>query len=209
MALTLYIGEYTRSSWSLRPWLVLKHFGIAFDTHVLRLSADYLAERLAVSPTGKVPMLVDDGLAIWDSLAICEYLAERFPSLALWPQDPTKRALARAVSAEMHAGFNALRTHLPFKILEHHPGFAVPEAAQADIARIVAIWVHCRQTYGQTGPYLFGDFCIADAFFAPVVTRLATYDVALNGIAAAYASLLSQHPALGDWITAAKQETSV
>ena len=202
----LIVGNKNYSSWSLRPWIALKVAGIAFDEERIPLYGPESKQRiLAFSPAGKVPCLVDGTLAIWDSLAICEYLAEKDPSL--WPREPAARAVARSVSAEMHSGFQNLRTHMSMNIRKRHPGKGRTPEALADIARIVAMWSDCLTRFGKEGPFLFGRFSIADAMYAPVVLRFRTYEVELPGACRAYADAVLALPAMQDWMAAAQAET--
>jgi glutathione S-transferase len=161
---------------------------------------------LAASPSGRVPVLRHGALTVWDSLAIGEYLAERYPRVGLWPKEAGARAVARAVTAEMHAGFAALRDHMPMDLRARHPGYGRGPGVAQDIARVVAIWEDCRARFGQGGDYLFGGFTLADAAFAPVATRFATYEVALEGTAAAYRDAVLTWPALEEWSAAARVE---
>lgn len=201
----LIIGNKNYSSWSLRPWLAMKVAGIAFDEHRIPLYGPGSKEQiLAYSPAGKVPCLVDGALRVWDSLAICEYLAEKHPGL--WPQDPAARAVARSISAEMHSGFANLRTHMSMNIRKRHPGKGRTPESLADVARIVAMWSDCRARHGKEGPYLFGKFSIADAMYAPVVLRFRTYEVELPADCRAYADAILALPAMQDWIAAAGAE---
>jgi len=197
--LKLVIGNKNYSSWSMRPWVLLTQAGIPFEEVQVWLGEPDTAAQIARhSPTGVVPVLMDTvngaELRIWDSLAICEYVAEKFPGKALWPADAAARAQARAVSAEMHSGFSALRSNMPMNIRNRYPGKGMAEGVAADIARVSAIWRECTERYG--GPFLFGEFSVADAMFAPVVFRLHTYGVALEGAAAAYAERMLAAPAL-------------
>ncbi|MCK9193169.1 MAG: glutathione S-transferase family protein, partial [Nevskia sp.] len=179
----LVIGNKNYSSWSLRPWLALKVAEIPFEEILIPLyQADSKARQLAFSPAGKVPILVDGAVTIWDSLAILEYVAEQYPDRGLWPRAIAARAHARSVSAEMHAGFAALRTAMPMNCRATLAGKGHTPEALADIARIAAIWGDCRARYGNDGPFLFGAFSNADAFYAPVVTRFLTYGVALPDV---------------------------
>lgn len=205
----LVIADKNYSSWSLRPWLLLKHFGIAFEEVLIELEEPTTkASILAFSASGKVPCLIDDdGFAVWDSLAIAETLAERYPQHALWPRDAKQRARARSVSAEMHAGFGALRSNMPMNIRKVKPGAGATPETLADIARVDAIWRACIAESG--GPFLFGEFSIADAMFAPVVMRFASYQPQLSAEAAAYAERLRALPALIDWVEAARRETHI
>ncbi|SDH74523.1 glutathione S-transferase [Paraburkholderia steynii] len=203
----LVIGDKNYSSWSMRPWLVLKHFGIAFEEVMVLLNeAESKASILEHSPSGKVPCLIaDDGVTVWDSLAICETLAERYPQHAMWPRDAVARGHARSVSAEMHSGFGALRNNMWMNIRASFPGKGATPEALADIARIDEIWSECLQTYG--GPFLFGEFTIADAMYAPVVMRFNTWQPKLSEAALAYSRRVTAQPAVKAWIDDALQET--
>jgi len=212
MSRTLIIGNKNYSSWSLRAWLALRHAGVAFDEHIVALDRPSTKpEILRHSPSGKVPCLIDAEVVVWDSLAICETANERYVPGALWPADAATRAHARAVSAEMHSGFAALRTHMPMDIRSSHldkGGTAAQRAdVAADIARIQAIWTDCLARSG--GPLLYGRFSIADAFFAPVVTRFRTYGVALPAALSSYAERVFALPAMQQWVAAASAETEV
>lgn len=202
----LIIGNKNYSSWSLRGWLAVKASGLPFEEIVIPLRQDDTKARiLAFSPSGKVPCLIEHGLAIWDSLAIAEYLAEVMPSL--WPQDASARALARSVSAEMHSGFQSLRSQMPMNIRGRYPDHPVsPEVAQ-DIQRIEAIWNECRNHFSSGGRYLFGAYSIADMMFAPACLRFETYGVKLTGLAGDYLQTMLAHPDLLEWIAAALAET--
>lgn len=209
-AVELVIANQNYSSWSLRPWLALKQAGLPFSVTVIPLRQDDTKARiLARSPSGKVPALIHNGLTVWDSLAICEYLAELAPDAGLWPADPATRAVARSVSAEMHSGFTALRSNMPMNIRGELPGWGRAPGVADDIARIEAIWTDLRQRCGAEGPYLFGGFTIADAMYAPVVSRFKTYGVTVNPTAQAYADAIQAHPAMQEWTTAALAETWV
>jgi glutathione S-transferase len=195
---TLVVGTKRFSSWSLRPWLLLKMAGAAFDEVEIALRQPDTKQRiLDWSPSGKVPLLVHGSLRIWDSLAICEYLAELFPGL--WPEDRTVRAQARSVAAEMHSGFMPLRQNCPMDIGAVTPmAEPLPEVA-ADIARIQALWADCRSRFGQGGPFLFGRFSVADAMYAPVVTRFRTYAIPLDAGSEAYCRAVEALPAMREW----------
>jgi len=208
--ITIYLGNKNYSSWSLRPWLALKQTGAAFDEEVIPL--DEAATRSTVlrfSPSGRVPALKHNELTVWGSLAICEYLAETFPAAKLWPDDKSARAVARAASGEMHSGFAALRDHLPMNMRSSFPNRGVTPEVQADINRITAIWRDCRKRFGAAGPFLFGGFTIADAMYAPVVSRFRTYKIELEAEAQAYADAVWALPALQEWLTAAKNEPMI
>ena len=205
--LALIIGNKNYSSWSLRPWLLMKQAGIPFREHYLPIrSATWQAQIHGLSPSGKVPALHDGAIRVWDSLAICEYLAERFPEKQLWPADAKARAEARSVSAEMHSGFMALRQNMFMNIRRRWPGRGRTPEALADIERITAIWNDYRNRYRAAGPFLFGRFSIADAMYAPVPLRFQTYGVELDGAAADYAQTLLGLPAMQEWVTAAHAE---
>lgn len=205
--LTLVIANKTYSSWSLRAWLALKMTGAAFEEIVVPLDQPTTASDIARhSPTGRVPVLKDGALTVWDSLAITEYLAERFPAAGLWPAEPDARAHARAVAAEMHSSFQALRQNMPMNVRAAKPGRGRTPEVMTDIARIAALWQDCRACYGAAGPFLFGPFTAADCFFAPVVTRFTTYGVALDPVCEAYAAAVSAWPALIEWCAGAAAE---
>ena len=203
----LVIGNKNYSSWSLRAWLALKRTGIDFQEILVPLMRpETKAAILAHSPSGKVPLLRLGDDQVWDSLSIAETLAERFPAAGLWPADATARATARSVSAEMHAGFMALRRALPMNLRAHLPGRPRAADAEADIARVQDIWTSCRTRFGAAGPFLFGGFTIADAFYTPVVGRFRTYDVALTDVGQAYADAVWQTPDMQAWVAAAVAE---
>lgn len=206
---TLIIGNKNYSSWSLRPWLALRATGIAFTEQKLGFFTEEFSRKVgAVSPAGLVPVLLDQDFAVWDSLAICEYVAERHPEAGLWPKDAKARARARSLVAQMHSGFGALRNALPMNIEAHLPGIKLPEAAQQDISRLQAIWHDTRAEFGQGGPFLFGAFSIADAFFAPVVSRFTTYGIAAAGAVRDYMDAVMALPAMQDWMRDARAEAT-
>ncbi|HEX3953181.1 MAG TPA: glutathione S-transferase family protein [Stellaceae bacterium] len=209
--LTIYLGNKNYSSWSLRPWLVLKRTTVAFDEVVIPLSEPSTRETiLKYSPSGRVPLLQHGANRIWESLAICEYLAESFPTFDLWPKDAAARALARAVSTEMHGGFRALREQLPMNVRSSFPGREISAETQADINRVMALWRDCRSRFGEkNGDFLFGNFTIADAMFAPVVSRLRTYRVDLEREAQAYCDTVTAMPAMQEWTAAARNEPMI
>jgi glutathione S-transferase len=207
---TIYIGNKNYSSWSLRGWLMLKQTGAAFAEEMIPL--DQATTRPGIlrhSPSGKVPALRHGERVVWESLAIGEYLAELFPAARLWPEAQEARALARTVSAEMHAGFAALRRHLPMNLRSSFPNRGVTPEVQEDIDRIVALWRDCRRRFGAGGPYLFGASTIADAMYAPVVSRLRTYAVGLDADAQRYCDAVWAWPALQEWAAAAQREPMV
>lgn len=209
---TLVIGDKNFSSWSLRPWLAMTYFGIPFAEERIRLrQPESKAAILRHSPSGKVPALKTNGLVVFDSLAILEYLAERHPGFGMWPEDTETRALARSVSAEMHSGFVPLRNELSMDLLSRLPMPPMGEELDRDISRIVAIWRDVRARHGGTGPFLFGGFSNADAMFAPVATRFRTYGVDLaafgdDGRAQDYAETILRLPAMAEWTAGAEAE---
>ncbi|MEQ1697057.1 MAG: glutathione S-transferase family protein [Hyphomicrobiaceae bacterium] len=213
----LVIGNKMWSSWSLRPWLLMRHFGIAFEEAPIRLrSPDTAVQIKAYSPSGKVPALIAGDLTVWDTLAIIEYLAEAYPKLTIWPSDGAARAIARSVSAEMHSGFVALRQNCPMDFTARGLRPLDEAAIAGDVARIAEIWHICRKTYGLAGPFLFGEFSAADAMYAPVVSRFVSYDVNLaqsrsalsgdDGVAAAYIDTMMALPGMAAWGKAAAWE---
>jgi glutathione S-transferase len=207
MPLTLVVGNKAYSSWSLRPWHLLRHAEVPFEEITIPLYQEGSKERiLARSPSGKVPALLDGELCIWDSLAICETLAERYPDRCGWPRDAAARAVARSVSAEMHSGFSALRHELPMNAREQRAGVVPSPDARADIERVSAIWTECRARHGSAGPWLFGAFSPADAMYAPVAIRFWCYDSALPPAAAAYRDTVLADPPIVAWMRGARSE---
>jgi glutathione S-transferase len=215
----LYIGNKNYSSWSLRPWLVLKWAGIAFEERVILLGGQgygksRIPEVLAVSPSGRVPALELPGargegaVTVWDSLAICEWAAEQARDAALWPAEPLARAVCRSVVSEMHSSFAAVRRDLSMNIRRRTSARAWPEDTRADIARLDELWCWAREQYGGAGPHLFGQRTIADAFFTPVATRFRTYGVKVSAAASAYAETLLGDPAFREWESAAQHEAA-
>ncbi|TCS61719.1 glutathione S-transferase family protein [Varunaivibrio sulfuroxidans] len=204
---TLVIGNKNYSSWSLRPWLAMSVANIPFTEKLIPLfDARWDDAIAALSPNKKVPLLIDGDLRIWESLAILEYLAEKFPAARLWPENPAARATARAVSSEMHAGFAALRAHMPMNIRKTAPDKGRGPGVDDDIARVCAIWRDCRAAFGADGPFLFGAFSNADAMFAPIVSRFTTYGVALDDTCRAYADTILTLDAMTVWSDAARTE---
>jgi glutathione S-transferase len=212
MTYRLVIGNKNASSWSLRPWLAMRHAGLPFTEVNIDLRApDAKSRILAHSPSGKVPALIVDGEVIWDSLAIFEFLAETHPEAALWPAAGNARAVARSVSAEMHAGFQELRNQCPMDLLARIPKPELPAEVAADVRRIVSIWRDCRHRFGAAGPFLFGPFSAADAMYAPVASRFRTYvpDLASygdDGTLQAYVDALFALPAMVQWEREARAE---
>ncbi len=203
--LKLIIGNKNYSSWSLRPWLAMRVAGIDFEEHRIPLYVPGSKEEiLSFSPAGKVPCLVDGELRVWDSLAICETIAEKYPGL--WPSASAARAVARSVSAEMHSGFQNLRAHMCMNIRARHPGRGRTPEVLTEIERVQSIWSGCRAR-AASGPFLFGPFSIADAMYAPVVLRFRTYAVDLSPVCRAYADAVLALPAMQAWIADAEVET--
>jgi glutathione S-transferase len=211
MRVKLVIGNKNYSSWSLRPWLLLEHFAIPYEEIRVALYTPESPARIREhSPSGKVPVLIDDdGLAVWDSLAICEYVAELPAARDAWPAGRAARALARSVAAEMHSGFSTLRDVMPMNCRGRARRVTQTPELAADLARIEEVWASCRERTAGDGPWLFGRFSIADAMFAPVAFRFRTYGVACTGPGAAYLSTLLEHPAMLRWSAAAEQEPEV
>jgi glutathione S-transferase len=209
MSLTLVIGNKNFATWSLRPWLVLKQARIPFREELIRHTRpESKAQILAHSPSGKVPALHDGDLKIWDSLSICEYLAERFPEKKLWPNGVAARALARSITAEMHAGFQNLRTHCSLPAGPEARNFVAPPEVEQDVARLDAMWRDARSRFGKGGPFLFGEFTIADAFYAPVVARVRTFGLKLGTEAREYCDVIWSLPAMQEWVAAAQAEAA-
>jgi glutathione S-transferase len=212
--LKLFIANKNYSSWSMRPWVLMRQSGIAFEEIMvpfddMAASSEFKRQVLPLNPVGKVPVLVDGGLAVWDSLAIAETLAERFPDKHLWPADPAARARARSICAEMHAGFTALRMHCPMNIEASLPDIGAlvwrdKPGVHADMARLQAMWEELLAQHG--GPMLFGSFSIADAYYAPVCMRLRTYALPVSPTVQAYIDRVTALPAVADWITGALAE---
>lgn len=202
----LYIGNKNYSSWSLRAWLLLKHFSIPFREHMVSVAGrDYNPVLKPLAGNARVPSLHEDGFQVWESIAIAEFLAERYP--AMWPADARARARARSISAEMHAGFVQMRTAMPMNLKFKLKGKPASAEVQRDIERVIEIWEEARTQFATAdGPYLFGAFSVADAMFAPLVWRLHIYNVALPPLAAAYRDTMLAHPAMREWYADALQE---
>lgn len=201
MTYDLYIGDQTFSSWSLRGWLMLEKFGLPFRTHMVGLYVGTMAEDLApLAPARLVPvMTTPEGTVIGETLAMGETLAERHPDAGLWPTDPAARALARWLSAEMHAGFGALRGDCPMQLLHQYDGFTPSGAVLKDLARIEELWALARSRHGRDGPWLFGAYSLADVFYAPVAARIAGYGLPIGEVAAAYVAAHLSDPAFKAW----------
>lgn len=212
--LQLYIGNKNYSTWSLRPWLAMRQLGIDFEEVMVRFDgfgpqSQFKQTMQALTPTGNVPLLVHDGLAVWDTLAIAEYLAETFPQAGIWPQPVADRARARSLCAEMHGGFAALRSHCPMNIEAPLPAegariWAAQAGVRQDVARLIQMWTTQLQTHG--GPMLFGQFSMVDAYFAPVCMRLHGYGLPVPPAIAAYIDRVRALPAMQAWISAALAE---
>ena len=216
MSLTLVIGNKNYSSWSMRPWVLLKQFDIEFTEIMLKFESKDWTEHIArLAPTKKVPTLWDGepggdtAIAVWETIAIMEYIADRFPQINIWPKDAAARAMARAISAEMHAGFQSLRSNMPMNIRSQHPGKGHLPGVATDIARIEAIWLAARRQFGATTeePFLFGPFCAADAMFAPVVMRFATYEPPISSASRRYCEAMKVAPGIAAWVLEARRET--
>jgi glutathione S-transferase len=207
MTLKLIIGNKNYSSWSLRPWIAMKVAGIPFDETVIPVYEPGSRERiLKYTPAGKVPVLIDGDAAIWESLAILEYLAEKFPQAGLWPADAGARGHARAVAAEMHGGFQALRQNCPMNLWLPVKPRSQPDEVMGNVRRIDALWSDCRARYGQSGAFLFGDFGAADAMYVPVAARLHSYCLGVGRVSRAYMDAVMALPAWGEWRAAALKE---
>ena len=210
MKTRLVIGNKNYSSWSLRPWLLLREAGIEFEEHRIPLDLpDTKREIARFSDAGRVPILLLDDEVIWDSLAIAETVAERWPEKNLWPDDAAERAHARSISAEMHSGFATLRDCMPMNCRAMGRKVSIPDALGEDIDRVIAIWSDCHRRYGERGGWLFGDFSIADAMFAPVVMRFRTYGINLPESAGYYPQRLLESDAMQEWLGAAESEVEV
>ena len=211
MTLKLVIGNKNYSSWSMRPWLALRAANIPFEEIFIPLyTGDADKKRiLDFTGSGKVPVLIDGDITVWDSLAIIEYLAERFPEKQLWPEDRARRAHARSISAEMHSGFAALRNECGMNLRRPVGAVELSADARANIARIQEIWTECRERFGESGPFLFGAFCGADAMFAPVVHRFRTYAIGVTLEVKHYMDAMMALPAFREWTSAGLAETLV
>jgi glutathione S-transferase len=208
MKLELVIGNKNYSSWSMRPWVLLRQAQIPFEEVQLKFDEDTAVIGVEkYSPTRKVPVLLIDGEPVWDTLAICETAAELYPAKHLWPQDEHARRVARSVCAEMHSGFQALRGRMPMNIRASHPGKGLTAESKKDIERVVGLWAECRERFGGAGNFLFGRFSIADAFYAPVVMRFQTYAVQLPSVAEAYCEAVQELAAVREWVEGALRET--
>lgn len=206
--LTLVIGNRNYSSWSMRAWVLLRQLGIDFEERRLRFDSDEWDAGIGRwSPSGLVPVLWRGEVAVWDTLAIAETVAEWFPDRGVWPADPFARAFARSASAEMHSGFRDLRARMPMNIRASHPGKGMTPEVRADIARIERLWSEARRRFGAGGDFLFGRFSAADAMFAPVVMRFQTYAVPCGSVAARYCEAVKATPAVMAWNEAALAET--
>jgi glutathione S-transferase len=207
VTLKLVIGNKNYSSWSMRPWMALRIAGIPFEERVISLDDPIFKPELAkLTPAGKVPVLIDGDRRVWESLAIIEYLADKFSGAGLWPKDAAARAHARTISAEMHAGFAPLRRHCPMNMQRPPKHRDLPPEVQGDVARIEQMWTDCRARFGQGGPFLFGAAGAADAMYAPVVSRFHTYQIEAGASTRAYMQAVMALPAWDIWAAAARQE---
>ena len=203
----LIVGNKNYSSWSLRPWLLMTHAEIPFEEIVLSFNDPNFKARVGqYSPAGKVPVLVDSDLVVWDTLAIVEYLAEKFPQRNIWPKHTAARAHARSICAEMHSNFAAMRAAMPMNCELKLKWMPLDHAVQRDVARVLSIWSACRTQFGKTGRFLFGDFTAADAYYAPVVRRFLGFDVELPELCAEYVATIDALPAMRKWVEAALRE---
>jgi len=209
VSLKLLIGNKRYSSWSLRPWIAMKVLGVAFEEMLFPLYQPGSSEQvLKYSPTGKVPALIDGEIVVWESLAILDYLADRYPDIAMWPKDLAARGLARAVSAEMHAGFVPLRRQCPMNMMrDRAKSREIPADVEANVKRIDAIWNEARAKHGRAGPFLFGAFSAADAMYAPIVSRFSSYAIPVSAAAKDYMDVIMSLPAWREWEAAARTET--
>jgi len=207
--LTLVIASLRYSSWSVRAWLALTHAGARFDTKIIGLltEPDWKEHILTYSPAGKFPVLLIDDLVIHESLAICEWANERFPDAGLWPEDPMQRARARSVSTEMATGFEKIRENMPMHDHARVPGFEPDDETRAQIEHLFGLWQDCLRVSG--GPYLFGDFCIADCMYLPMASRLRSYNILLTDTAADYSQALWSHPTIRAWTEAARSGPAI
>ncbi|SDR51100.1 glutathione S-transferase [Rhizobiales bacterium GAS191] len=210
MSLTLVIGNKNYSSWSLRPWIAMTAAGIVFTEVFIPLDQPDTKERIKRhSPAGKVPVLIDGDITVWESLSVLEHLAERFPKAGLWPEDPAARAEARSVAAEMHSSFAALRSHCPMNLWRPVERRELTPQVEQDVARITQIWRMAREQHGKGSSFLFGGFTAADAMFAPIATRFRTYDIPCDAVSRAYIEAIHELPAFRAWRDAAYKESFV
>jgi glutathione S-transferase len=206
--LILLIGNKVYSSWSMRPWLLMTELAIPFEERMIRLRQPDTGERIREhAGSGKVPVVIDGAITVWESIAICEYLAERYPDRGVWPKDTAARAHARAVASEMHAGFMALRKACPFNITRRYAPSPLSHDVQGDVARVNDIFDEARTKFGTGGPFLYGEFSAADAMYAPVVARFHTYSIHLDAMAGAYCDTMRALPSYKAWVEAASKES--
>ncbi len=206
----LILGNKKYSSWSFRPWLLLKVAGLSFDEEVIEIGRADSYERIRrYSPAGRVPVLIDKHATVWESLAICEYIAEKHDGMPLWPEHARAKAAARSISHEMHAGFQALRKNLPCHFVARYDDFQIPSETRPDIERVLEIWTSCREAWGSGGPFLFGKFSVADAMYAPVVFRFRAYGVDVDSVSKAYMDTIASLPATREWVKAAQAEKTL
>ena len=206
MSLTLVIGNRNYSSWSLRAWLYLRESGLEFEEAFISLHVGNWRDEVAkYTPAGRVPILIDDDITVWDSMAIMAYLLDRYPDVVGWPADPMERALAQSISAEMHSGFLAIRDGLPQNIRIRRPA-TVSDVCHAQIGRVQAIWSDCRERFGHRGQWLFGDLGIVDVMFVPVALRFVSYGIPVEGRAAEFVRATLALPSVQEWVRAAQDE---
>jgi glutathione S-transferase len=208
--LTLIIGNKNYSSWSLRPWILMNHYQVNFDEKRVALFTDNTDEELsAYNSDLKVPILQDDELVVWDSLSILEYISEQYLDNQGWPTNRKARAIARSISAEMHSSYFNVRNELPMNCRKKFMNIKLSEGAEREVARIKGLWGKCRTEYGKNGEWLFGEYSIADAMFAPIALRFSGYDIPLAGVEADYVKSVLNHPGIVEWMEAGKLETEV
>lgn len=208
--LQLVIGNKNYSSWSLRPWILLRHFGVEFKEKRVPLFVESTEAELAEYGSDyKVPILKDGELVVWDSLAILEYVSETYLQGGAWPKAVEARAIARSISAEMHSSFTNVRSELPMNCRKRFDSIILSEAAKHEVRRIASLWKHCRTDFGRGGDWLFGEFSIADAMYCPIALRFYGYSIPLDGVEADYVQTVLSHPAIMEWIEAGKNETEV
>jgi len=208
--LTLIIGNKNYSSWSLRPWILMKYYQLDFEENRVALFIESTAAELAeYNSDFKVPILKDNDLVVWDSLAILEYVSEQYLDNRGWPTEAKTRAFARSISAEMHSSFSNVRNELPMNCRKKFDNIELSKSAEREIERIKALWRKCRSEYGSSGEWLFGDYSIADAMFAPIALRFDGYSIPLSGIEADYVNSVLKHPSIVEWVEAGKLETEV
>jgi len=208
--LTLVIGNKNYSSWSLRPWILMKHYRVDFEEKRVSLFADTMADELSIYNSDlKVPILMDGDLEVWDSLSILEYISEKYAQNRGWPVEEKARAIARSISAEMHSSYTNVRNEFPMNCRKSFNNITPSEKAEREIRRIIGLWRNCRKEFGGNGEWLFNHFSIADAMFAPIALRFSGYNIPLSGIEKEYVDNILKHPHIVDWVEAGKLETEI